>query len=158
MPRRLLAGAAAVLAAIALIAVGVSAAGAASSGRHTKGVLYTAVTRSLGGTKFLLAGNSSDKVLGSGAVTYIANLGSGPARSITVTATVIVFTRRGSLVGKTSAVATVNNDGTVSFTKGKIDASKGQGGEAGHTFKGTFTGSGKSLTGPFVFHYAGTYK
>jgi hypothetical protein len=71
---------------------------------------------------------------------------------------VIVFTRRGSLVGKTTATATVNKDGTVTFTKGTINAGKGQGAEAGHTFKGTFTGSGKSLTGPFVFHYTGTYR
>jgi hypothetical protein len=158
--KRFLAAAVGTLAACALIAIASTAAGAASAGKHDSGVLYTAVTHTSPNGKILyLAGNDVDKVLGSGAATYTSTLGAGTNGTLKVKATVILFTRKGSMVGTATATLTVNpKDSSVTITNGKIKAGKGQGAEAGHTLVATFTGSAKSIAGPFVFKYKGTYK
>jgi hypothetical protein len=50
------------------------------------------------------------------------------------------------------------SDNSVTFTNGKVDLTKGYGLQKGHTFVGTFTGTAKSILGPYVFHEKGTYK
>ena len=157
MHKRFLAAVVGVLAAGALV-LGGTVAGAASHGKQTKGVLYVALTHTVGSTQYL-AGNSSDKVLGPGAATYTAKVGEGSKPgTLKVVANVIIFTRNGSFQGKATSTLTVNSDGSVTYSNGKINAAKGQGGQKGHTFVATFTGAGKSIAGPFVFNYKGTYK
>jgi hypothetical protein len=140
-----------------LVAIGGGAVGAASTGRPDRGVLYVAITHTVGSTNYL-AGNASDKLFGSGAATYKAQLHGVTPGTFKVTGPITVFVKNGSLAGKTSATAIVNSNGTVTFTTGKLNLPKGAGGQNGHSFVGTFTGTGKAATGPYVFHYKGTYK
>jgi hypothetical protein len=157
-PTRTLAAALGTGVACALIAIGGTAFGAATAGKHDSGVLYAAITHQNATTEFL-AGNASDKVLGSGAVTYTAKLGTGSSPgTLKITATVTLFSKTGSMSGPATGTLVVAKDGSVTFANGKIKLSHGAGGEKGHSFVGTFTGSGKSAGGPFVFHYKGTYK
>jgi len=147
------------LAALALISVGATAIGATSKGRPDSGVLYVAITHTVGSTEYL-AGDATDKIHGSGAVTYTATVGTGskPGTLKVTVNPVTAFFKDGSLSGKGSATLIVSNNGTVTFTNGKINETHGAGGEKGHSFVATFTGTGKSATGPFVFDFKGTYK
>jgi hypothetical protein len=157
-PTRILAAALGTGAACAVIAIGGTAFGATNSGKRDSGVLYAAITHQSKTTEFL-AGNATDKVLGSGAVTYNAKVGTGSSPgTLKITATVTLFSKTGSMSGPASGTLIVAKDGSVTFTNGKIKLGKGAGGQKGHSFAGTFTGSGKSAGGPFVFHYKGIYK
>jgi hypothetical protein len=157
-PTRWLAGA--LVAALALAAFGAGVVGAKPkpSGKPDSGVLYSAITHTVGKTEYI-AGNATDKLFGSGAATYNATVGTGSKPgTLSVTAKVIVFYKNGSLSGTATATITTNTDGTVTFSKGKINLTKGGGAEKGHSLAATFTGSGKAILGPFVFNYKGTYK
>jgi len=157
LPRRLVAvtGTGAVC---ALVAIGGTALGAPNAGKHDSGTVNAAITHTVGPTEYI-AGNSSDKLLGSGAVTYTAKVGTGATPgTLAVTANVTLFTKTGSLSGKATATLTTNKDGSVTFSNGKINLNKGAGLQKGHSFKGTFTGTGTSATGPYTFHDSGTYK
>jgi hypothetical protein len=156
MPKfsRLMTGALAVSLTCALVALAGTAIGAPTSrGKADKGVLYAAVTHTVNGTEYL-AGNNSDKLLGAGAATYAAKVGA----SGKITATVTLFTKTGSLTGKGSATLVPGAKGAVTFTGGVINLTKGAGAQAGHSFSGTFTGTGSLTTGQYVFNYKGTYK
>ncbi len=133
-------------------------AGAASKGKSTSGVVYAGLTHTVGKTEFA-AGNVSDKVLGAGAVTFELSLSSGGSGGgIAGKGAVQVFTKTGELTGTDSVTLTTSSSGAVTFTNGKLDLTKGYGLEKGHSFVGTFSGSGTSITGPFTFHEKGTYK
>jgi hypothetical protein len=59
------------------------------------------------------------------------------------------------------ALLTITNHpkvGDVTVSKGTSSLTHGTGGETGHSFKITFTGTGSITTGSYVFHYKGTYK
>ena len=148
----------AALAALAISAVGVATVGATSAGRADSGISYVAVTHSVGSTLYA-AGNTNDKLLGSAAVTYTIKAGTGSTPgTIRVTATrVTVYTATGSVWGKSAGTEMTNSDGTVSLN-GTLTLTHGTGGQKGHSFIGTFTGTGKTATGPFVFHTKGHYK
>jgi hypothetical protein len=157
LPRRLVAvtGTGAVC---ALVAIGGTALGAPNAGKHDSGTVYAAITHTANGIEYI-AGNASDKLLGSGAIAYTAKVGTGATPgTLKVTANVTLFTKTGSLSGKATATATTASDNSVTFTNGKITLNKGAGLQKGHSFKGTFTGSAKSILGPFTFHDSGTYK
>jgi hypothetical protein len=72
--------------------------------------------------------------------------------------TVDLFTKNGELSGTDTVDLVTNADGTVTFSNGKASLTKGSGLEKGHSFIGTFTGTGKTITGPYVFHTKGTYR
>ena len=146
------------LAAVAISAVSVASVGATGAGRADSGVAYVAVTHSVGSTLYA-AGNSTDSALGSGAVTYLIKAGTGSKPgTIKITAPrVTVFGASGSVYGTSVGTETTNSDGTVSL-KGTLTLNHGTGGQKGHSFIGTFTGTGKTATGPFVFHTKGHYK
>jgi hypothetical protein len=156
--RRLMVGAG-LIGTSALVALAPATVGAKTTGRPDSGVLYVAITHTVGSTNYL-AGNAADKILGSSAVLYTAKVGTGSTPgTFKVTANpVTVFTKTGSLSGTGSATLIVNTDGTVTFTDGKLTLAKGADGQKGHRFVGTFMGSGKSATGPFVYDYKGIYR
>jgi hypothetical protein len=132
-------------------------AGATSKGKTTSGIVYAALVHTVGKTEDA-AGLLNDKVLGQGAVEFALNVGEGTKPgSLKGTGTVIVFTATGELSGKDSVMINTTSSG-VTFTGGKIDLTKGQGLQKGHSFVGTFTGTAKAITGPYTFHDKGTYK
>jgi hypothetical protein len=149
--------AAALAAALGLTVVGVATVGAKSAGKPDTGTAWVAVTRTVGSTLYL-AGNTTDKVLGKGAVTYKVKAGTGTKPgTIKTSGTITVFTTTGSLSGSVQGTVTTTSSRSVTET-GKLDLSHGSGGQTGHTYVGTYTGTGASATGPFVFHTKATYK
>jgi hypothetical protein len=147
-----------VIAACALIAIGAGAVGAKPKGRATSGTAYAAITHKVGNIQFV-AGDVSDKVLGNGAVTFQLTVGTGSKPgTVGAKGTVTVFTTTGSLSGTDSVDITLSPTGALTFTNGKLNLTKGTGGQKGHSFVGTVTGSAPSANGPFVFHDKGTYK
>jgi hypothetical protein len=149
---------AAAVAACAATAAIAATAGAASKGKPTSGVVYAALTHTVGKTEFA-AGNTSDKVLGNGAVTFALTVGAGgKPGSLIAKGTVDVFTKTGELAGTDSVIINTSSTGAVTFSNGKLNLTKGYGLEKGHSFVGTFTGTAKSIVGPFTFHEKGTYK
>jgi hypothetical protein len=146
------------LVALGLTVVGVATVGAKSSGRTDRGAAYVAVTHQVGST-YYAAGNSTDKILGNGAVTYAIAAGTGTKPgTIKITANrVTLFSSTGSLFGTASGTETTSTSGAVTLT-GKLNLTHGTGGQKGHSFIGTFTGTGKTALGPFVFHTKGTYR
>lgn len=146
------------LTALAVSAVSVATVQAIGAGKPDSGTAYVAVTHSVGPTLYA-AGNVTDKVLGPGAVTYTIRAGTGSMPgTIKITATrVTVFTATGTVYGTSAGTETTNSDGTVSL-KGTLTLNHGTGAQKGHSFIGTFTGTGKTTTGPFVFHTKGHYK
>jgi hypothetical protein len=145
--------------AAALVVFSAGVVGAKPSGKHDSGTAYAAITHTVGTTTEYIAGNSTDKLFGSGAVTYKAKVGVGSkAGTYPVSAKVTSFFKNGSLSGTASGTLTANPDGSVTLSGGKITLRNGAGGQKGHTLVATFTASGKGILGPFVFHYKGTYK
>jgi hypothetical protein len=137
--------------------LGVGGAGASGAGKADSATLYVAVTHSVGSTLYA-AGNSTDKLLGTGAITYKIKAGTGAKPgTIKTSGTVTTYGTGGSLSGTTSGTETTKANGTVVET-GKFDLNKGTGSSKGHTYVGTFSGTGKTAEGPFVFHVKGTYK
>jgi hypothetical protein len=160
MPRytRLLAATGGVLATAAVIAVGAGAVGAKSSARKDSGVVFFSVTHSAGGKQFA-AGNSSDKLFGTGAVTYVNKVAPTPTGTIKVTTKpVVLFYKDGTLTGTATSELTVGQGGSATITGGKITAARGTGAQAGHSFAGTFSGTGNATTNLYKITYKGTYK
>lgn len=137
--------------------LGVAGASAGGAGKHDSATLYVAVTHTVGSTLYA-AGNSTDKVLGTGAITYTIKAGVGSkAGTIKTSGTVVTYSAGGELSGKVSGTETTNTNGTVT-ENGKFDFDKGTGTNKGHTYVGTYSGTGTTAEGPFVFHAKGTYK
>jgi hypothetical protein len=142
---------------VAAVAAASTSAIGATAGKKDSGVAYVAITHQVGNTLYA-AGDSNDKLLGPGAVTYTIKAGAGAkAGTVKETGSVTVWGVNGSLTGKvkgteiTSASGSVTESGTIALTKGT-------GNEKGHSYVGTFTGTGKTPTGPFVFHTKALYK
>jgi hypothetical protein len=151
----------AVVGAAALIAFSAGVVGAKPKPRGKKdtGTVYANLTHTSGSTEYIAA-DVRDKLLGSGAATFRAKVGVG-SKPGTLTATVkpvTVFFKNGSLTGTATVTFTTNPDLSVTVVGGKLVANKGAGGEKRHSLIATFTGSGKTLTGPYVFNYKGRYR
>ncbi|MEO6859379.1 MAG: hypothetical protein ABI323_12480 [Solirubrobacteraceae bacterium] len=137
--------------------LGVAGATASGAGKHDSATLYVAVTHTVGSTLYA-AGNSTDKLLGRGAITYTIKAGLGSkAGTIKTTGTVATYGAGGELSGKVSGLETTKANGTVTET-GKFDFNKGTGAEKRHSYVGTYSGTGKTAVGPFVFHAKGIFK
>jgi hypothetical protein len=143
---------------VASAAVAVTAgATSAAKGKSTSGIVYAALVHTAGKTEDA-AGLVTDKVLGKGAVEFALNVGEGSKPgSLSAKGTLIVFTSTGQLSGTDSVSINTTSTG-VTFTNGKFDLTKGQGLQKGHSFVGTFTGTAKSIAGPYTFKDKGTYK
>ena len=149
--------AAALVVTLGLTVVGVAAVGAKSAGKSDSGTAWVAVTHTVGSTLYL-AGDATDKLLGNDALTYTVKAGTAAQPgTVKTSGTVTVFTTTGSLSGPFQGSAVTTSSGSVTET-GKVDLSHGTGGQKGHSEVGTFTGTGASPTGPFVFHTKGIYK
>jgi hypothetical protein len=147
--------------AVALLAMGATALAATgkSKGKADSGTSHVGTTHS--DSKFTYsAGDNTDKLLGAGAVTYKLKVGSTPTvGTVTLTANPVrLFTATGSLIGTGSAKLTITGPTTATISNGKLKLTKGTGSQKGHSFIGTFTGSGNPATGQYTFHYKGTYK
>ena len=144
----------------ALLAMGATAlAATGKKGKADSGTSHVGTTHS--DSKFTYsAGDNADKLLGAGAVTYKLKVGSTPtAGAVALTAKPVrLFTATGSLIGTGSATLTVTGPTTATVSNGKLKLTRGTGAQKGHSFVGTFTGSGNPTTGQYVFHYKGTYK
>jgi hypothetical protein len=155
---RLLAITGGALAATAVIAAGAASVGAKSGGRKDSGIVFFAVTHSAHGKQFA-AGNSSDKLFGTGAVTYVNTIRPTTTGTIKVTTKpVVLFYKDGTLTGAATSDLTVGQNGAATITNGKINAAHGTGAQKGHTFVGTFTGTGNATANLFTIKYKGTYK
>lgn len=132
-------------------------ASASSKGKKTSGIVYAALVHTVGKTEYA-AGLVSDKVLGKGAVEFALTVGEGTKTgSLTGKGSVTVFTSTGQLSGTDSVTINTTSSG-VTFTGGKLDLTKGKGLQKGHSFVGTFTGTAKSIAGPYTFNDKGRYK
>jgi hypothetical protein len=154
-PTRWLVGA--VVGAAAVTALGAGVVSAKPSGKKDSGVVYAAVTHTVGGTEYI-AGEGTDKILGATAITFKAKVSSGAAGTIVATIKpVTLYTSAGELTGTAKVTLTINANGTVS-SKGSLTTTKGTGSLRGHSVTATVTGTGTTVAGPYVFHYSGTYK
>jgi hypothetical protein len=102
------------------------------------------------------AGNVTDKVFGTSAVTYVLKIvPSNVSGSVGVTAKVVLYTKAGSLTG--TATATINDvtSKTQTITNGKLKLTKGFGALKGDTLKATFTGTGNLTANTLEFKYRG---
>lgn len=143
----------------ALLAMGATAlAATGKKGKADSGLQHVAVTHSSGGFNYS-AGDGTDKVLGTTAVTYKLKLTSSKPGTFKVTAKpVVLYTATGTLRGTGSATLTIATGGAATVSNGKLLLLTGTGAQKGHSFVGTFSGSGSAVTGAYTFHYKGTYK
>lgn len=151
---RSLLAAGAVLGALAVVVPVASAAG-----RKDSGTSYVAVTHDKGGFAYT-AGNNTDKILGTSAVTYVLQIlkSSKPAVYNVTVRSVFLYTRTGSLAGTATAKLTVGANGAATITNGKLRLTKGAGSQAGHSLIATFHGTGSITSRTFKFVYSGTYR
>jgi hypothetical protein len=146
------------LAAVAAIAVGAAAAGAKPAGRADRGTVYFATTYSAGG-KTYAAGNATDKLFGTGAVTYAIKTMTTTTGTIEITSKpVTLYYKNGTLRGKATATLTVTSSTAATITDGKLKVAHGTGGQAGHSLTATFSGTGNPTAGTYKITYKGTYK
>ena len=137
-----------------------SAAGAVgtSASKPDKGVIYFATTHSAHGITYA-AGNATDSLFGTEAVTYAIKTAPTRTGSVKITAKpVTTWTTTGTLSGTATATLTVAANGKATFTNGKVSETKGTGTLKGHSLTATFTGSGDTKTGTYKITYTGTYK
>lgn len=155
---RFIGATAGLVAAVALIAIGASSVGARGSGRADSGTVYFAVTHTVGSKQYA-AGNSYDKLFGTGAVTYVNIAKANPTGTITVTTNpVVLFYRNGTLTGSATSQVTFGTNGVATIRDGKLTTAKGTGGQKGHSFVATFTGTGSSTKSNYRLTYKGVYK
>jgi hypothetical protein len=146
-----------VLAAGALAAVTAGAVGAKSSGVPDKGTVFFAVTHTAGGITYA-AGNATDKLFGTEAVTYTIKFRPTTVGTVKVAAKATIWGKTGTLSGPATATLTVAKNGAATITNGKGTASHGTGGWTGHSVTIKFAGTGNANTGTYKITYKGTYK
>jgi hypothetical protein len=151
--------------AFAGLGIASSAIGASRRAVHTSGVTYVAQVPKPSSLVYD-AGFAYDKVLGPGVVTFVTKALVTPKGSIEIKSKpVTIYTKKGSLSGRASAVLTITNTpapGDATVTDGKLLLNHGTGGLAGHSLRATFSGTG-NIGGPnvpdsYTFHYKGVYR
>jgi hypothetical protein len=141
----------------AVLASGAGAVGA-RAGKPDKGVIYFAETHNANGITFA-AGNATDSLFGTEAVTYAIKTAPTQTGTVQVTAKpVTTWTKTGTLSGTATATLTVDANGKATFTNGKVSETKGTGTLKGHSLTATFTGSGDTKTATYQITYKGIYK
>lgn len=151
----------AIIAATVLAPAAVGTRGRAT-GHVTSGADWIGLTPRSTSKLLYEAGTYTDKLLGSGAVTFtIAPLPRTNGTILAKAKKVMVWSANGSLSGTGSGVVTITNKphpGDATVTDGKIALTKGTGDQRGHSFMGTFTGNGNINSGQYVFHYKAIYR
>jgi len=159
---RLLAGAAvgaAVLASTALVATaqGSTSRAAAAKAVADSGTLWFSVTHVTNGLDHA-AGNSSDKRLGTGVVSYSIKTIANTTGTVTIDAkNVTMYTGTGTLSGTATATLTITSTGDT-ITNGKLKLTKGAGSLKGDSLSGTFSGSGSTTANQYEVQYTGKLK
>ena len=141
-------------------AVLASSAGAlgARAGKPDKGVIYFAETHNANGITYA-AGNATDSLFGTEAVTYAIKTAPTQTGTVQVIAKpVTTWTKTGTLSGTATATLTVGANGKATLTNGKVSETKGTGTLKGHRLTATFTGSGDTTTATYQIAYKGIYK
>lgn len=97
-----------------------------------------------------------------GAVVYRLHVLATTTGKITINIPkVTVFYSTGEGTGTATATLTVTNTpkaGDATVTGGVLKLTKGTGTHKGHSFKGTFSGSGNISSDSYTINYKGTYK
>ncbi len=126
-------------------------------GRADSGVVYFGVTHTANGNQYA-AGNTEDKLLGAGAVTYVIQLSRTPAGGFEMTSKpMTLFFSNGTLTGTATATVAPGAGGTA-LTGGRLLAAHGTGGQKGHSVTATFQGVGNPVAGTYKLTYTGVYK
>jgi hypothetical protein len=135
-------------------------AGAASKpGKAEHGTVHFAVTHTIGKTN-VSAGDTTDSLFGAGAVVYQLHILPNKNTISIKISKVTQFYSTGSETGSATATLTVTNPktGDAKVTGGVLKFTKGTGTHKGHTFTGTFSGTGNISTDLYTINYKGTYK
>ncbi len=154
--RRLLAGAATAALACAAFATTAGARMVGSTGPvPDSGTAYFSVTHTKGNLEYA-AGNVSDKLFGTGAVSYRINLLPSGSGAYKVKATKVVFyTSKGSLVGTATATVTITAT-SETITDGKLKLDKGYGALKGDQLVAKFSGTANLSANQLKYTYKGT--
>jgi hypothetical protein len=147
-------------AASAVLAIGAATvfAKSASAGKADSGVVYFATTYTANGNEYA-AGNASDRLFGTGALTFVIRAFPTPAGAIKITAKPVTsYYSNGTLTGTATATLTPGPNGSATVTGGKLTEAHGTGALKGHSFTATFQGTGSLTTGNYKITYKGTYK
>jgi hypothetical protein len=153
-------GVSGLLAGVAGLAIGASTVGAAPAGKADSGTVYFAPTHTVGSIG-VYAGDSTDKLLGSGAVVYRLRVlaSTKPGTLNIVVKKVTSYFATGSLIGTATGKLTIlDSKGNAKITDGILNFAKGTGAQARHTVKGKFSGKGNVNTGQYKITYTGTYR
>jgi hypothetical protein len=147
--------AAAAATATGVLGVGASAVGA-SGGRVDRGTIFAATTHTAGAYTFA-AGQGRDKLFGPVAVTYRIKTRPVSTGTFHLTAKpVIEYFATGSILGHASATLVVTPSGAETIT-GTVKLRHGAGSLRGHSFVGTFTGTGNVNSNQLLIHYTSVY-
>jgi hypothetical protein len=146
----------------ALALAGTSVAGAASKGGKAEhGTVFFSITHTVGKVN-IAAGDADDSLFGPSAVVYRLHILTTTTGKISINIPkVTVFYATGSATGSATATLTVTNQpkaGDATVTGGVLKLTKGAGTHAGHTFVGTFAGTGNITSDAYTIQYKGTYK
>lgn len=158
MTRRIMVRISATLGTAAVVAfAAASVAARPHAGKSDHGTAYASINRVAGGNQYGSA-TVSDAVLGSSGITFTATLTSAGGGKLALNIKqLVLYGKTGSLTGTGSATVTVSGT-KETFTGGKLKLTKGAGSQKGHSFVGTFTGSGDASKNEFTLNYKGTYK
>lgn len=157
--RPITAAVAAVCVAGTAVGLGATGVGARTSarGKADSGTAYLSTNRVVGKVGYASATNS-DKLFGASAVTAKYTLTPQSGGSLKLESKrAVLYTGTGALKGTLSATVTIAGT-TETFKNGKVNLATGTGSQKGHSFVGTFTGSGSSTNNEFTIKYKGTYK
>jgi hypothetical protein len=158
-PHRFLLVSLGLLAALVLAVSG--AAGAASKGKAEHGTVHFALTHMVGKTD-VAAGDTTDSLFGAGAVVYRLHILTTTTGKVTINVPqVTAFYSTGSGTGTATATLTITGKpkaGDATVSGGVLHLTKGTGAHKGHSFVGTFSGTGNVTSGLYTITYKGTYK
>jgi hypothetical protein len=120
--------------------------------------VYFAVTHTANGKQYA-AGNATDKLFGTGAVTYVIKAAPTPKGAVKITANpVTLFYSNGTLTGTATGTLTPGAGGTATITGGKLTAAHGTEAQSGHSVTATFHGAGSTTTATYKIIYTSTYR
>lgn len=148
--------------ALALALAGSTVAGAASTaGKAEHGTVYFALTHTVGKTN-VAAGDTTDSLFGAGAVVYRLHVLPTMTGKVSIKIPkVTVFYATGSATGSATATLTATNKpkaGDATVTGGVLKLTEGTGTHKGHSFEGTFSGTGNITSDTYTIKYRGTYE
>lgn len=123
--------------------------------------MHFALTHTVGKVN-IAAGDTTDSLFGPGAVVYRLHVLPASSGKLAIKIPkVTVFYSTGAATGTATATLTITNkpkSGDATVTGGVLKLTKGTGAHAGHSFTGTFSGTGNVTSDLYTINYKGTYK